>query len=229
MKQLFLALYIVFSLIEIAAQNKPVEFFIGYNTSVLKSIPGHFKQVDLGYQEKYGQGKFALSPFGFGMVTGLRVNFGDLPLSMDYAWIRKVATSNIAFFPEYNQYGQYKMSYGNSSVGFILGKQDKPVRFGINYDFGRVRWKKKRYERGEFRSGKWEDYVETMNVMLYRGTLYMGVNVYAICSWKFLEFRPYITFGSKEMYRNYTTYQDFPFKTTNMGLSVCLLPTRFKN
>ncbi len=120
------------------------------------------------------------------------------------------------------------MSYGNSSVGFIFGKHDKPFRFGINYDFGRVRLRKKRYERSEFRSGKWEDYVETMDLLLYRGKLYMGVNVYAICSWKFLEFRPYITFGTKEDYRNYTTYQDFPMQTTNMGLSVCVLPSRFK-
>jgi hypothetical protein len=228
MKQLLFTLYLFFSLIEISAQEKPIEFYIGYNTSILKSIPEHFKYVDIGYQEKYGQGKFALSPFGFGMVTGLRLNFTGLPLSMDYAWIRKVTTSNIAFFPEYNQYGQYKMSYGNSSVGFIFGKHDKPVRFGINYDFGRVRLRKKRYERSEFRSGKWEDYVETMDLLLYRGKLYMGVNVYAICSWKFLEFRPYITFGTKEDYRNYTTYQDFPMQTTNMGLSVCVLPSRFK-
>jgi hypothetical protein len=139
----------------------------------LKSIPEHFKYVDIGYQEKYGQGKFALSPFGFGMVTGFRVNFTRLPISMDYAWIRKVTTSNIAFFPEYNQYGQYKMSYGNSSVGFIFGKHDKPVRFGINYDFGRVRLRKKRYERSEFRSGKWEDYVETMeSIIIPRKVIY---------------------------------------------------------
>jgi hypothetical protein len=229
MKKALFIFCIVFSLFDLKAQNKPFEFYLGYNTSFLTNIPAHFKHVDMGYQEKYGQGKFALSPFGFGMVTGFRLNFGELPLSMDYAWIRKVATSNIAFFPEYKQYGQYKMSYGNSSVGFIFGKQDNPVRFGINYDFGRVRWKKKRYERSEFRAGKWEDYVETSNLILYRGTLYMGVNFYAVCRWKVLEFRPYITFGSKEMYRNYTTYQDFPLKTTNVGLSVCLLPARFKN
>jgi hypothetical protein len=229
MRKALFILCVIFWVAQLFAQDKSYEFYLGYNTAVLKSIPEHFKYVNLSYQETYDQGKFALSPFAFGVVAGFRLNFTRFPVSMDYAWVRKEATSNIAYFPQYKKYAQYKMSYGNSSLGFIFGKRNKPFRVGINFDFGRIRLTRKRYERSEFRFGKWVDYVATTNMSYYKGKSYMGVNLYALFQWKFLEFRPYITFGTKEYYPNYTTFEDFPIMTTNMGLFVSIFPSRFKN
>ncbi len=227
MKKLLIILIIFRINYPLWAQDKLFDFSVGYNVSFLKEIPEHFQLVNLGYQQKYNTTReFALDPYARGFYIGFRFNLNEY-MSLDYSIYRKVAYSDIAYFPDKEKYGQYRMFYGNNSVGFIIGKQEKPLRFGINCDFGNVLWKKKFYPKDEFKKGKWVDYVETIKVFS-KGPTYLGVNIYVLYHWKFLETRLYYTFGSREDYPDYTNWTDYVVKTSNYGLAVYLFLTRLK-
>lgn len=216
------------------AQVPIVDFYFGANCSVLTEIPEHFKYVNSGYQQAYNTDEeFALRQSTVGAMWGLRLNFVSddfsLPLSLEYNRTRKINKSNKADFPDIEQTGQYRMKYSANSVGFVLGKCDAPIRFGLHFDFGRIYWKKKFYPHDEFRQGKWVPYTETIDFHLLglgKGPSFNGLNLSLIGRWKTFECRVYYFFGAKVKYPDYTNMVNYYLSPNNFGFNLCFVPTR---
>lgn len=205
-------------------QDMYTNVYLGYNSSVLFQIPHHFKDVNAEFKQLYGE-KFALSPFSRGLFVGVRITADDYPFGFEYTASRRVASSNVVFWPVENQYLKYRMRYGTHSVGFIFGMHDAKARFGVNYDFGNVTWEKKISESSNLLKTKWEDYVETTEIMWIKGPIYMGLNFYGIFRMKPFELRPFILLSLlKTEYHDYTNSIDYPIRMSHMGVAIYWSP-----
>lgn len=234
MLRVYLPMLAFFTSVLVSGQ-KLLDFYIGYNMPVLKEIPEHFQSVNRGYQQTYpDQGEFALSSVGTGYFWGLRMNFGDdfgngIPVSLEYNYYRKRNYSNEAYFPDRNLIGQYRMRYGCHSIGFVFGGVGSFLRFGIHYNFGNVHWQKKFYPRDEFENGKWVDYVETIQLLYWKGPIHDGLNISLILRWRFIEIRPYYMLTFEEFnYPDYTNWRDYALPMSNYGFTASVVFTRFK-
>lgn len=216
------------------SQVPEVDFYFGPNLAVLNQIPEHFKQVSAEYQQRYNAIEpYLLQQHALGSMWGLRLNFVSnnfsLPLSLEYNRVRKISRSNVVDFPDKGYTGQYRMKFTSSSVGFVFGKCDAPIRFGTHFDFGQIFWKKKYYPESEFRKGKWVPYTETIDfgvLGMARGPVFTGLNLCAIGRWKYLEARAYYFLGGKVEYPDYTNNVNYIVNPNHMGFSLCFVPTR---
>jgi hypothetical protein len=121
------------------------------------------------------------------------------------------------------------MKYTASSVGFVFGKCEAPIRFGTYFDFGQIFWKKKYYPENEFKDGKWVPYTETIDfgvLGMARGPIFMGLNFSLIGRWKSMEARAYYFVGGKTEYPDYVKKVDYMVNPSNFGFSLCFVPTR---
>jgi hypothetical protein len=202
---------------------QPINFLIGYQASTLLTPSRYFQVIDYEYQIQYGITKkgFRLSPLFDGISYGLYIqaldNFG-----INVIHYRKVSTSNVAEFPN-NEFAQYKMILKSWGVGCTF-REENP-KFGVDFEFGQLTLKKKKYPEAEFKKGKWVDYCPTVD-FLGKGPIYFGMNIYLMYRWKFIELRPYLSWiPGVVQYPDYsginTSY--YTFKLSTIGLATYLV------